>query len=421
MHYKKFREAIMKKILLTTATITLLATSLAGGAQAAESLEQIFTDATPYLDVRYRYEFADEDGRANDAHASTLRTRLGYQTGSYHGVSGVLEFENITQLGSDNYNDTINGRTDHPTVADPESTEVNQVYLQYDGIEDVTIKVGRQGINLDNHRFIGTVPWRQNNQTYDAGTLSIATLPDTTIQYGYIANVNRVLGEDSANGDWDSDSHFVNITNNSLPIGQLTGYGYFLDFEEDAPAVSSRTFGGFLKGKQAIGDEVNFNYYVEYARQSDHGDNPVDYDADYLHIAPGISWKGLTATLGYEVLGSDDGRIGFSTPLSTLHKFNGWADRFLNTPANGLEDAYIALKYGFGDCDCSVLSDVTLMAQYHNFESDENSIDYGTEFDFDVKKQITPNYHTRVRFAQYDADQFSTDITRVIFGIGAKF
>jgi hypothetical protein len=34
---------------------------------------------------------------------------------------------------------------------------------------------------------------------------------------------------------------------------------------------------------------------------------------------------------------SGDGVIGFSTPLATLHKFQGWVDKFLTTPANGID------------------------------------------------------------------------------------
>ena len=40
-----------------------------------------------------------------------------------------------------------------------------------------------------------------------------------------------------------------------------------------------------------------------------------------------------------------NGTIGFSTPLATLHKFQGFADVFLTTPASGITDAYGKLGY----------------------------------------------------------------------------
>ena len=39
-----------------------------------------------------------------------------------------------------------------------------------------------------------------------------------------------------------------------------------------------------------------------------------------------------------------NGVKGFTTPLATLHKFQGWADKFLATPVNGIEDEYVNLS-----------------------------------------------------------------------------
>ena len=41
--------------------------------------------------------------------------------------------------------------------------------------------------------------------------------------------------------------------------------------------------------------------------------------------------------LGFERL-EGNGTVALQTPLATLHAFNGWADKFLSTPANGLRD-----------------------------------------------------------------------------------
>ena len=223
---------------------------LSGTAYAADSLKEALLEGTPYIDARYRFEYVEQDGLANDAEASTLRTRFGYKTGTYENFSAVLEFENITQVGDDDYNDTLNGRTTYPVVADVENTEVNQSFLQYTGIPETTVKLGRQVITLDGHRFVGHVGWRQNNQTFDAITISNKSLPDTEIRYGYINGVNRIFGDDSPAGDWDSDSHLFNISNTSTPLGKIVVYSYLLDFEMDAPAASNKSFGISLDGKQ---------------------------------------------------------------------------------------------------------------------------------------------------------------------------
>ncbi len=412
------------KIFSLLASASLLGLSLtAPVAHAGDSLEQAFKEGTPTLFARYRYEYVSQDSVAEEAHASTLATRLGYITGDFYSFKAGLEFENIMQLGADNYNDTLNGRTDHPLVADVEDTAVNQAFLAYSGIPNTEVKLGRQSFTLDDHRFIGNVGWRQNDQTYDAVTVVNNSLPETTLTYGYIQNVNRIFGDDSPMGDFESNSHIAHIANQSTPLGTLAAYGHFLDFEQDSPALSSRTLGAFLDGKQALNDEVNFLYHLEYARQSDHGDNPTSYDADYYRIVPGLSWKGLTASVGYEVLGSDNGVAAFTTPLATLHKFNGWGDKFLTTPANGLEDIYLDISYKFSGLEGSaeMLNGLLVKAQYHDFSADNGGADYGTEWGVYTKLPFKKHYFVEAKYEEYDAETFSSDTERFIFGLGVKY
>ncbi len=386
---------------------------------AADSLAAAFEEGTAYMDARYRYEFVDQAGFSKNAKASTLRTRLGYKTGDYHGFSGLLEFEDISQIGGENYNDTVNGRTAYPVVADAPSSDVNQAYLQFAGIENTRIRIGREAINLNNQRFVGTVGWRQNDQTYDNINIVNTSLPDTTFVYGYVTQVNRIFGQDSPVGDLNTSSHIVHVINDSLPIGTINAYGYFLDIDE-ASSLSSKTYGISLDGKQQIGDGVWFKYYAEYARQSDHGNNAINYDANYYHISPAIAWNNFTLTAGYEVLGSDNGVIGFSTPLATLHRWNGWADMFLSTPANGLEDIYGKIDYtvsGVGE----VLDGTKLTVVYHDFSADEGSADYGDEWDFNITQNFAKHYSVGLKYASYDADSFGVDTDKLILSLGFKF
>ena len=412
--------SINKRIVLAYAA---LATALPSTSFASDSLEQALNDGDFYGDIRYRYEFVDQTGFANDANASTIRTRLGYNSGTFYDFSFGVEVEDISRVFSDNNNDTTNNKTTYPVVADPDSNHVNQLFIKYAGIPDTELKVGRQVIALGNHRFVGHVGWRQNNQTFDAGKITNTSIPDTKITYAFIDRVNRIFGEHSSNGKWDSDSHIINIVNNSLAaLGTITGYGYFLDFNRDAPAASNRTYGINLKGAQKLSDDWKFKYYAEYATQSDHGSNTTNYDADYYHLAPAIAYKGITATIGYEVLGSDNGVIGFATPLATLHKFNGVTDKFLTTPVTGLEDKYIELKYKTagltGDWNC--FNDILLKAQYHDFQSEQGSTDFGSEWHVYVKKTFNKKYFVEAKYADWDADTVSSDTQKFVLGIGIK-
>ena len=64
----------------------------------------------------------------------------------------------------------------------------------------------------------------------------------------------------------------------------------------------------------------------------------------------------------YEVL-EGDGRGSFITPLATAHAFQGWADRFLTTPLDGIKDAYFT-AIGTGVFGGKVI------VSYHMLESD---------------------------------------------------
>lgn len=367
-------------------------------ATADTTLTESFQKSVVKVNFRLRYEDVSWDG-LEDSDAFTLRSRLSYQSGAYHGFTIAAEFDDVRELDDVDYRTAANDVSNPGTaiIADPEGTEVNQAFLAYDNF-NTQFKYGRQRITLDNQRFVGAVGWRQNEQTYDAFSITNKGLPDTQLFYAYVTNVNRVFGEDNLLGDHDQETHLVNANYAGLGAGKLSVYAYLID-NLTAPALASDTYGARWMGR--IND--TFSYNLEYAAQSEGGDNPVTYSADYM-LAEGVLALGkLTTTIGYELLGSDDGVAGFATPFATLHAFQGWTDRFLDTPANGVEDIYVTLA--------TSLAGVQLVATYHELASDVNSIDYGTEWDFSASKKFGPVVYT-AKFADYQADDFGSDTTK---------
>ena len=158
-----------------------------------------------------------------DANALTLRTRLGYGTGDWQGFSAAFAVENISALGSEDYNDTINGKSTFPTIADPETTEVDTAWIRYAGLPDTSLTYGRQKVVLDNARFVGNVGFRQNQQTFDGLVASNSSLPKTTLIYGYVYNVNRIFGDDATLGDLSTRTHLFNVSNTSFNPVKITG------------------------------------------------------------------------------------------------------------------------------------------------------------------------------------------------------
>jgi len=401
-------------LLASVAVFTIFGAGVAYAADEAETFVEAITKGKANINFRYRLENVTQDGFAEDATASTLRTKLKYTTKTFKGFSGVLEFDNVTQIGSGNYNSTINGKGQFPVIADPKITAVNQAYIAYTGFKNTTLLAGRTALNLDNQRFVGTVGFRQNDQTWDMVGIISKPTEELTLTGGYVWNVNRIFGDDHPFGDLDTNTFILNGKYTGFGLGYLTAYGLFIDLN-----VSSQTLGVRFDGKQKLGDgNLTALYELEFATQSDYKDSPLNYNAQYYHIMGGLSAGGLTGKIGYEVLGSDNGFASFQTPLATLHKFNGWADKFLGTPAAGLEDFYGSVFYKVGGD--SKLKGLTFGAIYHDFSADVGG-SYGSEINLLVKKNFGKNFYGSLKYADYKAGGFSTDTQKLWFTIGANY
>ncbi len=368
------------------------------------SLFEAIKGAKPLIDVRYRYEWKDQAGFASSAHANTLRTRLGFETGEFYHFKFLVEMENVFSIGSDNFNSTTNGLTMFPVIADPDATELNRAQITFTGIEKTPIIVGRQRFNLNNHRFVGAVDWRQNQQTFDAARLSSTLIDNLTVDYLYIDRVQRIFGDAHPLGDIDSDSHVISAVYNVGGVGVVKGYGVLLDLHE-LPGASSATWGVRYENNFTLDEDaaIKFGVVAEFATQSDYAGNPFDYRESYVHgeAALGVSAAGLK--FGYERLGGN-GAIGFSTPLATLHKFNGFADVFLTTPAAGLEDIYGTLAYNWKDAPFG--ADVKAFVTYHSFSSDVGSLDFGDEIDAGLTLSFRKHWSVNLKGAVYNGGGF---------------
>jgi hypothetical protein len=373
------------------------------GSSVLQQLDHAVGEGHWWLRLRYRLENVDQDGFTRDAWASTLRTVLGYQSAPWHGVSAVLEFEDVSVVGNELYNSTVNGKGSYPIVADPDGSEVNQAHLEYVLTEEVTAKLGRQVILLDNTRFVGDVAWRQNQQTYDAVSVLWRPLEALKLFYAFVDNVNRVFGEDSPQGDHRMGSHLVNAGYELEGLGLLSGYAYLLDYDA-VETLSSNTYGLRFVGDHELG-RAELLYAAEYATQSDASGNPNDVDQDYRLLELGVRANGFTLKAGQEVLGgSGDPGDAFQTPLATLHAFNGWADQFLTTPDAGLQDLYLALG--------KRVEDLQFQLVWHDFQADAGSTDYGTELDASLTWAVGKKVVVGLTLADYQADTFAVDTTK---------
>jgi len=363
--------------------------SLQTRAEGESSLKSALSETKYILDARLRSEDVEQAGIANDANATTLRARLGFETGKLWNTSLLVEGEAVVPIDTDYRPDPmVPEMVTYPVVADPEDYAINRLQLVNTSIPGTTLTLGRQRITLDDQRFVGNVGWRQNEQTFDAFRVVNKSVENLVLDATYLNQVNRVFGKDSPQGKYDGDSVLLNA-GYQTKVGKITAYGYLLRFDNIAgvPAAvrdSSSTYGLRFAGEKAAG-KVKLAYMASWATQSEYGDNPLAFDLDYLTAELTGTWKQFGLGAGVEIL-DGNGVKGFTTPLATLHKFQGWADKFLTTPANGIEDVYVTattnLKAVGG------LDTLGVVLSYHDYEAENISADYGSEWNVSLAAKV---------------------------------
>ena len=402
----------VKKMLMAAGfLVVLMLIATTGDAQENEvkSIADAVTSGEAHVAFRYRFENVDQDGFADDANASTVRLRLNYKTGSWQNWSGFAEFDYIGELFFKDFN-SLGGsspeRDRYPVVADPKGPDLNQLYLEYSPAGNTKVRLGREKIILDNHRFVGNVVWRQNEQTFDGAGFNFGGWQDTEVFYRYVTTVRTVLGNNVPAGRQDNNTHLLNAKVKLSDEWDVIPYFYYID-NSDVAVFSSATFGARVTGDVTIGTS-KVNLVAELATQSDAANNPISYDAEYWHVAANWSLsKSLTLGVAFESLGGDQNATGaaFRTPLATLHAFQGWADKFVATPGAGVDDFFVSAKYKSGAWNFTGV--------YHDFSAESGSADWGTELDLSVGRSIGDNYGLLFKAALYDADQHATDTTKL--------
>jgi hypothetical protein len=348
------------------------------------------------VDTRLRYEGVSQDG-LDAASAVTFRARLGYETQAVSGFRALIEAEGVGHI-TDDFNDTVNGQTAFATVPDPEVFELNRLQVAWAGAEGRKVVVGRQRVILNNARFIGNGGFRQNEQTFDAIRLEARPLQHLALTYLYLDDVRRTFGDRSPQGHWRSDSHVVQADLDGA-FGKLSAYALLLDFANAAPQSSS-TYGARWQRTWGEG-ERNVRLTLEAARQSDYGNAPTRFDLGYQSGEFAVRRGAIGGTLGAERLEGNDGR-GFSTPLATLHAFQGWADVFLTTPPDGVRDLYAGVSYNTSPWPAA--QPVVLTAAVHDFSDDGGGGDFGGEFNASARFALSPHVALEVAAAAFNGD-----------------
>jgi Alginate export len=456
------KESIMKpnttfKLNLVAACTALTLAGFVQPAMAEDAPEAEYTlldsimQGKPLTSFRLRYENVDQDGfqqqvsapttpvspnkKLDTANAFTLRSLIGWQTAPFHNFSFAAQITDVHSF-TDDYNDrrhnlTDPGNNNYANIVDPTYTDINQLYVDWTGIKNTKLRLGRQQLNLDNVRFIGDIGFRQNMQVFDGVSVLNKSIPDTEIFVAHFDKV-RQINTELRSGNID----IINAKYRISPSESLVGYGYFIDvanlsqngtnatsptaasttalggnglgFSQDfkktaTTDASSKTFGIRLDGVRKVSDDWKVLYTAEYAKQDDYAGGSPLIDAHYFKLGGGAVYDVWSLRIDHEVLSSNNGKYAFQTPLGTNHLFQGWADVFLVTPRQGIEDTFVTFA--------GSIEKAKLYAEYHVFKSDEKfqsigklSDKYGTEFDASVLYPFTANITGKLEYAKFMED-----------------
>jgi hypothetical protein len=396
------------KTLHKTVHKTLLATAISGLALSsavsvqAESFDEFVKGSSIDLNFRFRVESADvDDGVKDAALANTLTSRVTLKSGNLAGFSVLVEGDNVLHITED-FNSTENGETSYDVVKDPETTQLNQAYIQYSGF-DSTIKAGNQRIVLDNQRHVGGVAFRQDEATFDAVSITSKSIDGATIFAAVANNRNSITNTNTEES--------ITLLNAQYAISKDTSASAFYYSIADTGGTAGLDFDTF--GVRSKGAVNGISFEAELATQNKTTAAGGDFSTLYYHLNAGTKLGAVKATLGYEAFGSDDGQAAFATPLGTNHKFFGWSDAYLGGAGNnGIQDIYASAV--------TKVADIKLVGQLHKFDAVEGSADLGTELGFVAAKKFG-SYGASLKVAQLTGSDVKDDVTKIWLTGTAKF
>lgn len=400
-----------------TAIAGLIATALGAEAAYADPIT-----IKPVADVRLQLETLDVDTQPETSEVLTLRARPGIELSRGEWTARIDGQANIVISGG--YADGLNSLTDRPIIPDPESVALYQAYLRYKR-PGLAATIGRQEISLDDERFVGTAPIRQNAQNFDALRLQWTGVKGLSVDMSYAWSFRTIWGDDGFGARpaaFDGDNLFVNVAAKT-PLGTLTTFGHLIDLDQpeaQSSRLTSKTFGLRLTGTKDVSTATVVSYLASFARQSDAGRNPNNYTADFIALEAEARRRLWRLGGGFEVLGADEGvtMAAFQTPFSSGVKFLGLAGRFLPTPPDGVRDFYTMATLTPGSV--GVMGDVRFKAVLHHFTSDRDVRSYGDEIDLLASGKLGPIL-LAARYADYRASGYGADTKRFMLQLEWRY
>jgi len=352
-----------------------------------------------FFNLRARHESLAEAGKLG-ADVMTLRTQLGWRSPQWNGLRLLAEIEDGRVLdGNDDYNSGLNGRTAYAGIGDSSYSELNRLQLSYAMTDRFRLTLGRQYIDFDDGRFVGSAGWRLDQNAHEAIRLDFENRA-WRASYVYHTRLTRGPGEDF---DWDSDSHLFHLNHRRGDALDLAGFVYLIDIRQPGREhLSNATWGTRLSGQREHAG-WRFDYALMFAHQSDHGGATRSFDLDYSSVRFGVSRGEASLELFYDDV-DGDGVSGFANPFGKNHRLLGWSDVFTRGGTHGSVDGVVDLSarlaYGLA-METSLVERVSADIHYHDFETARTGLDLGEEWDASVTLSLSGRVRLSWEVAHY--------------------
>ncbi len=299
-------------------------------------------------------------------------------------------------------------------VADENGFSLHQAWAEIELISNLNLKIGRQEIVYDDHRFFGNVDWAQQARSHDAALikyepnylklhLGAAYNQDKEALTGNFLTTNTYKSFQYLwlHKDWEKLSASFLFLNNGLQ---------YIDEADESKNDTrySQTVGLHLK---ANAKKINFISNIYYQFGKDIADN--DLSAYLISLEANYpAMENLNFALGAELQSGNDygipsnGKNNAFNPLyGTNHKFNGFMDYFYvgNHIDNvGLVDIYGNIKYSFNKKS-------NLNVGLHKFLAaaevlNESSKDLGFEIDLTTSYKLSDFVGVQAGYSQFFAN-----------------
>lgn len=345
-------------VFLITSVIVLASTRTTA---AVDSMWTITAQVRPRLEFRNGYRSLPSPNRNDGVVFVSQRTRMGVKYQSDRRASLSAIFQDVRTWG-----DESSSVTDY----DADNFDVFRAFIDLTPDSTWTIRIGRQGIRFDEDRILGDGEWAQQGRSHDAFRI----IWKRRGAEAHIAYAHNQRGEPVSYVRYNSSGNYQDLGVLWLNFRRATTGVSLLGVGEYYAAGGAQQQGlydaGTPWGRGTVGGRIEVTpkpmqlrgeaYYQFGTRRFSNASTPRVRDVRAFTLAASIGrdFGRTNLAIWYDIISGDSDPLDstyrvFDPPYATGHKFYGWADYFVNMPADtrglGVQDLAFKIKSPLSD------------------------------------------------------------------------